>query len=84
MRSGRTLESLVGPLAGLLLALPLRAFAQTRGKAQSLLRDAEKAMRAEDFRGAEGLYRAAADPESPERTGREASGLLFPRGSLEV
>lgn len=54
--------------AGLLLALPLLASAQSRGNVQSLLREAETAMQVEDFRGAERLYKAAAaaDPESPE------------------
>ena len=59
---------LVAVLAGLLLATPLSAPGQSGGEAARLLREAEKAMKAEDFRGAERLYRAAAaaDPESAE------------------
>lgn len=58
----------VMPLVGLLLAIPLLAFGQPKGKATQILREAEKALQAEDFRAAERLYRAAAaaDPESAE------------------
>ncbi len=67
MRAARHLAALAVPLMGLLLAVPATTRAQS-SKVGPLLREAQQAMEAEDYRAAERYLRQAvtADPRSPE------------------
>jgi tetratricopeptide (TPR) repeat protein len=67
MPASRFSQALAVSLLGLLLAVPTAARAQS-SPVQSLLQEAQQAMRAEDFRAAERLFReaVAADPRSPD------------------